>query len=567
MVAQAGGAGSAQRPGGDRPDGGAGRRRVTDAAALHHARVYEVLMEQELEAPPDALVVALATRIREQSASAVAAPAPSAAPQTPIPGTESCRSGARARGERPAWAGGRRRAGFGRAESRTNACRRPRGAPDAPCRPVRAPVPRPGISAKLRFRGPPRCRSEGLALVGPGVAGLAGITLAAAAALYRSAAPPALRIGRVSRLTAEPGIEVPPLALARRKVRRLAAGPSGRLRIYVRQLAGGRTIPVAEDLGGDQHWPRWSPDGARLSLETDRAIYVVPALGGDPKLLVAAAPGPLVNGEGAVSNEGPGYLAWSPDGRRIAYAVGRDIDIRGAERRPSHAGGQHGSAALVRLVTRRQPAGVRRRQRGLRVRTRRHRQHRAQLDLDGLHGRRLASTGHRRRVAQHLSGAGCRTAEASCSSPTATEVGISTGSDWIGRVAPPGLRRGSRPGSTCTGSRSRATAPCWSTPTSPTTPTSGRWRFPRPERSPRPGRPRSRRDTSPSRVWRSRPTAGGWHSIPIGAATRRSIGSRYPAVSRSSCRSMPATTSCRPGRRMAASWRTTGSGTGADASS
>ena len=59
-----------------------------------------------------------------------------------------------------------------------------------------------------------------------------------------------------------------------------AAGPSGQLRVYVRQLSGGRTIAVAESLAGDQHWPRWSPDGTRLSFEAGRTIYVVPALGG-----------------------------------------------------------------------------------------------------------------------------------------------------------------------------------------------------------------------------------------------------------------------------------------------
>ena len=41
-------------------------------AALQHARVYEVLLEQELEAPPDQAVVALAERIRTQMVASVA---------------------------------------------------------------------------------------------------------------------------------------------------------------------------------------------------------------------------------------------------------------------------------------------------------------------------------------------------------------------------------------------------------------------------------------------------------------------------------------------------------------
>jgi Tol biopolymer transport system component len=164
-------------------------------------------------------------------------------------------------------------------------------------------------------------------------AGLAGASLAAAA-VFRSSAPAPQRIGRISRLTGEPGLEVHPALSPDGKFLAFAAGPTGRLHIYIRQLAGGRTISVADNLGGDQHWPRWSPDGTRLSLETNRAIYVVPALGGDPKLLVAPTKGPVVNGEGAWSEEGPSYLAWAPDGRRIAFAVGRDIDVRAVDGGP-----------------------------------------------------------------------------------------------------------------------------------------------------------------------------------------------------------------------------------------
>ena len=41
------------------------------AGALQHARVYEVLMEQELDAPPDREVVALAAELRRAEAAEI----------------------------------------------------------------------------------------------------------------------------------------------------------------------------------------------------------------------------------------------------------------------------------------------------------------------------------------------------------------------------------------------------------------------------------------------------------------------------------------------------------------
>ena len=161
------------------------------------------------------------------------------------------------------------------------------------------------------------------------------IALAGGAALLRPTAPRELRAGRITRVTGQPGLEIHPALSPDGKFVAYAAGPNGRLRIYVRQLYGGRTIAVADSTPGDQHWPRWSPDGSRLSFEAGRAIYVVPALGGPARLLVAPPEqSPGVNGEGAISDEGPSYLAWSPDGRKIAYAVGRRIEVRAAEGGP-----------------------------------------------------------------------------------------------------------------------------------------------------------------------------------------------------------------------------------------
>ena len=244
-----------------------------------------------------------------------------------------------------------------------------------------------------------------------------------------------------------------------------------------------------------------------------------------------------------------------PNGRRIAYAVGRDIEIRGPTAALTRVASMD-QAALVRLVTRRQPLVPSPTTQPSCTHPR-HRQHRAQLDLDGLHGRRPLNRSPTPRHSTPVRG--CRRPKPLFisnrdGSPDIYRVGL------IGRVAPPPLRRGSRPGSTCTGSR-LATAPCWSTPT---------FRLlqhlvagaPQPERSPRPG-PRS--DGTPVHRGLALSPDGRWPLRSIGAATRRSIG-RAAVVSRSSCRSMPARlhTVMVAGQR---EQRTTGSGTGADASS
>lgn len=271
-------------------------------AALQHARVYEVLLQQELEAPPDQAVVVLAERIRgEMAAAALSTPAPSTS-----------------------------------ASPTAIADAQPSIVPTAPrdidsavhSSPViEPPVPGPVPSAPVR--------SPGRSVRRWVLAACAVLALAGGAALLRPA-PDELRTGRVARVTGEPGLEIHPALSPDGKFVAYAAGPSGRLRIYVRQIAGGRTIAVADSTPGDQHWPRWSPDGSRLSFEAGRAIYVVPALGGPTRLLVAPPDQrPGLNGEGAISDEGPSYLAWSPDGRRIVYAAGRHIEVRDADGGPT----------------------------------------------------------------------------------------------------------------------------------------------------------------------------------------------------------------------------------------
>jgi Tol biopolymer transport system component/DNA-binding SARP family transcriptional activator len=299
------------------------------SAALQHARVYEVLLQQELESPPDREVVALAQRIRQQPAAQATnggAAVPARAPEPAVSAVE----------PRPA----------APAESVVERAAVPIAEPLPPAAslpkspPTELPAPRPSAVEHPAAPTRPWRASRRAA-----VAGFVGLGLAAGAAMLRREPLPEIHLGRTGRITAQPGLEVHPALSPDGKFVAYAAGPSGQMRIYVRQLAGGRTIAVTEGLAGDHHWPRWSPDGTRLSFEMGAAIHLVPALGGTAKLLVGPPqPGPLVTGEGVVSDEGLGYLAWSPDGRRIAYAVGRGIHIRSID-----------GGAATRIATMEQP--------------------------------------------------------------------------------------------------------------------------------------------------------------------------------------------------------------------
>jgi hypothetical protein len=59
-----------------------------------------------------------------------------------------------------------------------------------------------------------------------------------------------------------------------------AAQHEGAFRIFVRQIAGGRTVMVGSDSSGTQRWTRWSPAGANLPYASEGIVSQVPALGG-----------------------------------------------------------------------------------------------------------------------------------------------------------------------------------------------------------------------------------------------------------------------------------------------
>ena len=96
----------------------------------------------------------------------------------------------------------------------------------------------------------------------------------------------ALTIGQTVQVTREPGLEVDPALSPDGSLVAYAAGPPTRMQIFVRQVGGGRTIALTSDSSQGYRWPRWSPDGSRIAYQGDAGIAVVPALGGQPRLVV-----------------------------------------------------------------------------------------------------------------------------------------------------------------------------------------------------------------------------------------------------------------------------------------
>ena len=158
----------------------------------------------------------------------------------------------------------------------------------------------------------------------------AALTLAAALAggyfvFKQPRAGGALAVGRLNRVTTEPGLEMDPAVSPDGRAIAYAAGVPGETRIYVRQITGGRMTPLtSESPGARQRWPQWSSDGSRIvyqqgrpgfarrALAGESVLFAVPVIGGIAERVSSATP--------AVSPVAP---AWSPDDRRLAFG---DVD-------------------------------------------------------------------------------------------------------------------------------------------------------------------------------------------------------------------------------------------------
>ncbi|HXJ29276.1 MAG TPA: protein kinase [Gemmatimonadales bacterium] len=142
-----------------------------------------------------------------------------------------------------------------------------------------------------------------------GVAAVVGVAVLAFGA-YRllRPRPPSFALGRSEQLTADPGLEIQPSLSPDGKLAAYAAGNATRMRIFLRPVGGGRTLPLTDDSTVVEAQPRWSPDGNTLLFLSRGGVSVASALGGASRPVVPAS------ATAAVST-----ATWSPDGREIAF--------------------------------------------------------------------------------------------------------------------------------------------------------------------------------------------------------------------------------------------------------
>jgi serine/threonine-protein kinase len=129
-------------------------------------------------------------------------------------------------------------------------------------------------------------------------------------------APPTLVMGRSEQLTSDPGLEIQPAISPDGRLIAYAAGNSSRMRIFIRPVGGGRTIPLSDDSTAVETQARWSPDGGSLLFLTRGGVSVAPALGGSSRPVIAPTSGQSVT-----------TAAWSPDGQQIAFARGDSLQV------------------------------------------------------------------------------------------------------------------------------------------------------------------------------------------------------------------------------------------------
>ena len=129
-------------------------------------------------------------------------------------------------------------------------------------------------------------------------------------------APP-ISFGQSVKVTWDPGLEILPAISPDGKSVAYGSGTIVDMRIYVRPVAGGRSIQLTDDTSGVQAHPRWSPDGTRILFLAGGGVFSAPAAGGPARPeLPPGRPTPIIS------------AAYSPDGKTIAYVIGDSLFLR-----------------------------------------------------------------------------------------------------------------------------------------------------------------------------------------------------------------------------------------------
>ena len=170
-----------------------------------------------------------------------------------------------------------------------------------------------GHSTRVRSRQPPLRRAR-LAWAVPALLAVGAAFWLGHVTTRHSAAPV---FGRGMRLSWQAGLEIQPAVSPDGRFMAYAGGTATATRIFVRQVAGGRAVPLTEDSTVVQSAPTWSPDGTRVLYLADSTVFSAPASGGPARQEVRARPGaPIRSAE------------WDRSAGTIAFAAGDSLFLQ-----------------------------------------------------------------------------------------------------------------------------------------------------------------------------------------------------------------------------------------------
>ncbi len=205
----------------------------------------------------------------------------------------------------------------------------------------------PVARAKTPFRWTPQ-----RVMVAAAVAGVlvAGVFLSTIAFKKEDAG---FTIADTKQVTNSPGLEIYPAISSDGKMVAYTSAVNGKPQVFLRQVSGGRAVQLTTDSSGAGA-PKWKPDGSAILFINEAGVSVMPPLGGsattilhatpkarfiacdwspdgariictnnnDGALYIADASGENLHRVSPIAGDVMHSVAWSPDGKRIAYVLG-----------------------------------------------------------------------------------------------------------------------------------------------------------------------------------------------------------------------------------------------------